>query len=51
MSNLKQNVPGLFTIHCVIRQQHLVAKNLSARLHQSLRHKLSKQDLQQCVEF
>ncbi|WP_411028238.1 hypothetical protein, partial [Salmonella sp. s60131] len=26
----------VFAIHCVIHQQHLVAKNLSARLHQSL---------------
>ncbi|XP_067417820.1 SCAN domain-containing protein 3-like [Emydura macquarii macquarii] len=36
ISYLKQNVPGIFAIHCVIHRQHLVAKNLSARLHQSL---------------
>ena len=36
ISHLKQNVPGVFGIHCVIHRQHLVAKNLIARLHQSL---------------
>ncbi|KAJ7324300.1 hypothetical protein JRQ81_017320, partial [Phrynocephalus forsythii] len=36
ISHLKQHVPGVFTIHCVIHQQHIVAKNLSTRLHQSL---------------
>ncbi|KAK2578105.1 hypothetical protein KPH14_011616 [Odynerus spinipes] len=36
ISHLKQNVPGVFAIHCVIHRQHLVAKNLSGRLHQSL---------------
>jgi hypothetical protein len=36
ISHLKQNVPGMFAIHCVIHRQHLVAKNLSGRLHQSL---------------
>lgn len=36
LSHLKQYVPGLFAIHCVIHRQHLVAKNLNARLHQSL---------------
>ncbi|KAJ8897021.1 hypothetical protein PR048_002367 [Dryococelus australis] len=36
ISHLKQNVPGVFAIHCVILRQHLVAKNLSGRLHQSL---------------
>lgn len=29
-------MPNLFTIHCVIHRQHLVAKNLSNRLHKSL---------------
>ena len=33
---LKQNVPGVLAIHCVIHRQHLVAKNLSGRLHESL---------------
>ena len=33
---VKQNVPGVFAIHCVIHRQHLVAKNLSGRLHESL---------------
>ncbi|VVC25087.1 Reverse transcriptase domain [Cinara cedri] len=32
----KTYVPELFAIHCVINRQHLVAKNLSARLHKSL---------------
>lgn len=46
LSHLKQYVPGLFAIHCVIYRQHLVAKNLSARLHQSLQLiiNLSKQN-------
>lgn len=33
---LKRAVPNIFTIHCVIHRQHLVAKNLSGRLHNSL---------------
>lgn len=36
LSHLKQYVPGLFAIHCVIHRQHLVAKNASDRLHRSL---------------
>lgn len=36
ISHLKQNVPGVLAIHCVIHRQHLVAKNLSSRLHESL---------------
>ncbi|CAH2005853.1 unnamed protein product, partial [Acanthoscelides obtectus] len=36
ISYLKQNVSGVLAIHCVIRRQHLVAKNLSVRLHASL---------------
>ena len=36
ISHLKKHVPGVFAIHCVIHRQHLVAKNLSARLHESL---------------
>ena len=35
-SYLKKPVPDVFTIHCVIHRQHLVAKNLSCRLHKSL---------------
>ncbi|KAF2897441.1 hypothetical protein ILUMI_08735 [Ignelater luminosus] len=37
ISYVKQNVPGVLAIHCVIHQQHLVAKNLNGRLHESLR--------------
>lgn len=33
---LKREVPGISAVHCVIHRQHLVAKNLSDRLHQSL---------------
>ncbi|CAH2016533.1 unnamed protein product [Acanthoscelides obtectus] len=33
---LKQNVSGVLAIHCVIQRQHLVAKHLSVRLHESL---------------
>ncbi|GBN83282.1 SCAN domain-containing protein 3 [Araneus ventricosus] len=36
ISHLKRIIPGLIAIHCVIHRQHLVAKNLSDRLHQSL---------------
>uniref|UniRef100_A0A2C9M3T7 DUF4371 domain-containing protein n=1 Tax=Biomphalaria glabrata TaxID=6526 RepID=A0A2C9M3T7_BIOGL len=36
VSLLKENVPGVLAIHCVIQRQHLVAKNLSVRLHESL---------------
>ncbi|CAH2008316.1 unnamed protein product [Acanthoscelides obtectus] len=36
ISYLKQNVSGVSAIHCVIHRQHLVAKNLSVRLHESL---------------
>uniref|UniRef100_A0A5S6Q2X3 DUF4371 domain-containing protein n=1 Tax=Trichuris muris TaxID=70415 RepID=A0A5S6Q2X3_TRIMR len=34
---LKQEVPGVLAVHCVIHGQHLVAKKLSERLHCSLR--------------
>lgn len=34
---LKKEVPSIFAVHCVFHRQHLVAKNLSDRLHQSLR--------------
>merc|ERR1712055_1206571 len=33
---LKKAVPDVFTIHCVIHHQHLVAKNLSGQLHNTL---------------
>lgn len=36
ISHLKRIIPGVTAIHCVIHRQHLVAKNLSDRLHQSL---------------
>ncbi|KAF2347657.1 hypothetical protein FHG87_021587, partial [Trinorchestia longiramus] len=37
LSHLKKAVPGVFTIHCIIHRQHLVAKNLSNdRLSKSL---------------
>ena len=32
LSYLKQAVPNVIAIHCVIHRQHLVAKNLSPRL-------------------
>ncbi|CAH2014528.1 unnamed protein product, partial [Acanthoscelides obtectus] len=35
-SYLKQSVSGVLAIDCVIHRQHLVAKNLSVRLHESL---------------
>ena len=36
ISYLKQNVAGVLAAHCVIHRQHLVAKNLNARLYESL---------------
>ncbi|KAL0859501.1 hypothetical protein ABMA27_010658 [Loxostege sticticalis] len=36
ISHLKRIISGLTAIHCVIHRQHLVAKNLSDRLNQSL---------------
>ncbi|XP_044744747.1 protein ZBED8-like [Coccinella septempunctata] len=36
ISHLKRIVPEVIAIHCVIHRQHLVAKNLCGRLHQSL---------------
>jgi len=38
---LKNEIPGILAIHCVIHRQHLVAKNLSDRLHQSLQYVIS----------
>ena len=36
IAHLKRAVPNVFSIHCVIHRQHLIAKHLSANLHQSL---------------
>lgn len=36
IAHLKREVPGIFTIHCVIHRQHLAAKHLSDRLHSTL---------------
>ena len=33
---IKKKIPGLIETHCVIHRQHLVARNLSAELHNSL---------------
>ena len=36
LSYLKKAVPKVLTVHCVIHRQHLVTKNLSEKLHESL---------------
>ena len=36
LSYLKKAVSKVFALHCVIHRQHLVAKNLSEKLHESL---------------
>lgn len=36
IAHLKKAIPSVFTIHCVIHRQHLVSKNLGARLNHSL---------------
>ena len=36
LSYPKRQIPNLLTIHCVIHRQHLVARNLSSSLHESL---------------
>lgn len=36
IAHLKEAIPGIFTIHCVIHRQHLAAKHLSDRLHTTL---------------
>ena len=33
---MKSVVPEIFDIHCVVHREHLVAKHLSVRLHDSL---------------
>ncbi|XP_050520167.1 SCAN domain-containing protein 3-like [Daktulosphaira vitifoliae] len=38
---LKKIIPNILAIHCVIHRQHLVAKNLSERLHESLYYVIS----------
>ncbi|CDW59350.1 hypothetical protein TTRE_0000768201 [Trichuris trichiura] len=38
LSYLKEKVPDLLAVHCVIHRQHLVAKRLSDRLHRSLQY-------------
>lgn len=38
---LKKTVPNVLAVHCVIHRQHLVAKNLSERLHKSLHYVIS----------
>ncbi|XP_072378803.1 zinc finger MYM-type protein 6-like [Diabrotica undecimpunctata] len=37
IAHLKQAVPGILCVHCVIHKENLAAKNLSGRLHDSLR--------------
>ena len=36
LSYLKKAVPKVLTVHCVIHRQHLGAKNLNEKLHESL---------------
>ena len=36
LSFLKEAVPGIFTVHCVIHRQHLIAKDMSYYLHNTL---------------
>ncbi|KAI6658205.1 SCAN domain-containing protein 3 [Oopsacas minuta] len=36
IAHLKRAVPKVFSIHCVIHRQHLIAKHLTPNLHQSL---------------
>ncbi|KAG0434301.1 Protein ZBED8 [Dictyocoela muelleri] len=38
ISYLKKLHPDVVTVHCVFHRQHLVAKNLSSRLHDSLNY-------------
>ena len=38
ISYLKKAVSEVFAIHCVVHREHLVAKHLSGRLHNSLHH-------------
>lgn len=36
LAYLKQTIPNVLSVHCVIHRQHLIDKNLSKRLHGSL---------------
>ena len=36
IANFKNAVPNVFAVHCVVHREHLVAKHLSHRLHNSL---------------
>ena len=36
IAHLKEAVPQIFTIHCIIHREHLAAKHLSGRLHDTL---------------
>lgn len=51
----KKKNPGIIAVHCVIHRQHLVAKNLSERLHKSLQLIITtrdgEQNKEQCFEF
>lgn len=38
IAHLKQAVPNVLAIHCIIHRQHLVAKSLNERLHSSLHY-------------
>lgn len=38
IAHLKQAVPNVLAVHCIIHRQHLVAKNLNERLHTSLHY-------------
>nr|XP_015918222.2 protein ZBED8-like [Parasteatoda tepidariorum] len=48
---LKREVPDILAVHCVIHRQHLVAKNLSDRLHQSLQYVISAVNKIRCDAF
>ncbi|KAF2880241.1 hypothetical protein ILUMI_25935 [Ignelater luminosus] len=50
ISHLKQNVPGVLAIHCVIHRQHLVAGRLPESL-QLNSHSCSKPNPKQYVEY
>ena len=62
ISYLKKTIPKVLTVHRVIHRQHLVAKNLSEKLHESLSTVItavnkikvnalnSRQFLQLCIE-
>ena len=38
LAYLKQAIPNVLSVHCVIHRHHLVAKNLSESLHESLHY-------------